>query len=188
MKLKLKQIRENKVLRILLMILKAITSLLIILIVSIIFVQRVSNNKVTVGGYSMFAIVTESMVPKYEVGDMLIAKKVPFDEIKVKDDLVYLGKEGSFNGKVVTHQVIDIEKDGDKNLYHTKGIANTIEDPVVGQSQVYGVVVAKSNILSFLSKIVNNIYGFYFIVFIPFAVMIFLEFIDIIHDKEKIKG
>lgn len=188
MKSKIKQIKENKVLRILLMVLKAITSLLIILIVSIIFVQRISNNKVTLGGYSIFTIVTESMVPKYEVGDMLIAKKVPLDDIKVGDDLVYLGKEGTFNGKVVTHQVIDIERDGDKYLYHTKGIANTLEDPVVSQSQVYGVVITKSNILSFLSKIVNNIYGFYFIVFIPFAVMIFLEFIDIIHDKEKIKG
>ena len=188
MKMKLKQIKENKGLKIGFMIVKALMTFLIILIVSIIFVQRISNNKVTIGGYSMFTIVTESMVPKYEVGDMLLAKKTAFEDIKVGDDLVYLGKEGAFNGKVVTHQVIDIEKDGDKYLYHTKGIANTIEDPVVDSSQIYGVVVAKSNILSFLSKIVNNIYGFYFIVFIPFAVMIFFEFIYIIHDKDKIKG
>ena len=188
MKTKLKQIKENKGLKICFMVLKAITTLLIILIVSIIFVQRISNNKVTVGGFSMFTVITESMVPKYEVGDMLLAKKVPLQNIKVGDDLVYLGKEGSFNGKIVTHQVIKIEKNGDNYQYHTKGIANAIEDPVVDGSQIYGVVVTKSNILSFLSKIVNNIYGFYFIVFIPFAVMIFLEVIDIIHDKEKNKG
>ncbi len=110
MKTKLKQIKENKGLKICFMVLKAITTLLIILIVSIIFVQRISNNKVTVGGFSMFTVITESMVPKYEVGDMLLAKKVPLSNIKVGDDLVYLGKEGSFNGKIVTHQVIKIEK------------------------------------------------------------------------------
>ena len=188
MKTKLKKLKENVGLKVLLMIIKAITTLIIILIVSIIFVQRISNNKVTLGGYSMFTIITESMVPKYEVGDMLLAKKISPENIKVGDDLVYLGKEGSFNGKVVTHQVIKIEKDGDKYSYHTKGIANTIEDPVVSEEQIYGIAITKFQILSFLSKIVNNIYGFYFIVFIPFAVMIFLEFIDIIHDKNKIKG
>ena len=182
---RLKQIKENKGLKILLMILKAITTLLIILIVSIIFVQRISNNKVTLGGYSIFTIITESMVPKYEVGDMLLAKKISSENIKIGDDLVYLGNSGSFTDKIVTHQVIDIEKENGKYLYHTKGIANTIEDPVVGENQVYGVVIAKSNILSFFSKIVNNIYGFYFIVFIPFAVMIFLEIMDIVYNKDK---
>ena len=77
------KIKDNKIIKLLFMLLKAIVTLVIILIVSIIFVQRVSNNKVTLGGYSIFTIVTESMVPKYEVGDMLLAKKTSFDKIKV---------------------------------------------------------------------------------------------------------
>lgn len=185
MKERIKKIKDSKVLKVLFMLVKAIVTLLIILIVSIIFVQRISNNKVTLGGYSVFTIITESMVPKYEVGDMLLAKKISFDEIKVGDDLVYIGKEGTFSDKIVTHQVIDIEVEDDEFIFHTKGLANNIEDPLVGEEQVYGVVVAKLNILSLLSKLVNNIYGFYFLVFIPFVVMIFFEVIDIIHDKEQ---
>lgn len=170
------------------MTIKAVVSFLIILIFSIIFVQRISNNKVTLGGYSMFTVITESMLPKYEVGDMLLAKKTPYNSIQKGDDLVYMGASGTFDGKIVTHQVIGIDEVNGKYQFHTKGLANTIEDPVVSSEQVYGVVVMKCNVMSFLSKIVNNIYGFYFIVFIPFAIMIFLEIIDLIHDKEKIKG
>ena len=185
MKNTIDKIKSNKFLRIIYKILKAITTLFIVLIVSIIFVQRISNNKVTVGGYSVFTIITESMVPKYQVGDMLLSKKIPTNEIKVGDDVVYMGKNGTFEGKIVTHQVIKIEKKGSELEFHTKGIANTIEDPVVHEKQIYGVVITKLSILSLLSKLVNNIYGFYFIIFIPFAIMIFLEVIDIIHEKEK---
>lgn len=185
MKNTIDKIKSNKFLRIIYKILKAITTLFIVLIVSIIFVQRISNNKVTIGGYSVFTIITESMVPKYQVGDMLLSKKIPTNEIKVGDDVVYMGKNGTFEGKIVTHQVIKIEKKGSELEFHTKGIANTIEDPVVHEKQIYGVVTTKLSILSLLSKLVNNIYGFYFIIFIPFAIMIFLEVIDIIHEKEK---
>lgn len=185
MKERIKKIIDNKILKVLFKIFKAIITLLIILIVSIIFVQRISNNKVTLGGYSVFTIVTESMLPKYQVGDMLLAKKTPYDVIKKGDDLVYIGNEGTFAGKIVTHQVIDIEKKGEKFNYHTKGLANNVEDPLVSEEQVYGVVLTKLNTLSLLSKVLNNVYGFYFLVFIPFAVMIFLEIIDIIQEKNK---
>lgn len=181
---RIKKLKDNKILKILFMLVRAVVTLFIVLIVSVIFVQRISNNKVTLGGYSVFTIITESMLPKYEVGDMLLAKKISSDKIKIGDDLVYLGKEGSFSDKIVTHQVIDVVLENGKYSYHTKGLANNIEDPVVSEEQVYGVVIYKLNILSMLSKLVNNVYGFYFLIFIPFVVMIFFEVIDIIHDKE----
>ena len=105
----IEKIKNNKVLRILAMIIKAIVSFFIIIVVSIIFIQRISDNKLTLGGYSIYTIITESMVPKYNVGDMVIAKKIPITELKVNDDIVYLGNKNDFAGKIVTHQIIEIE-------------------------------------------------------------------------------
>ena len=184
----IKKIKDNKALNILFKIFKAGVSLIIILIVSVIFVQRVSDNKVTLGGYSIFTVVTESMVPVYGVGDMIIAKTVDIEDVKIGDDVVYLGKEDSFKDKIVTHRVVDIEKDSSEYVFHTKGVANNYEDPLIGYDQIYGKVLYRCKLLSFLSKIVNNTYGFYFVVFIPFVIMIFLEVIDVINDKEKLKG
>ena len=179
-----KSIKDNKVFKIVWNVIRTICIVLIVLIVGVIVVQRVSNNKVTLGGYSIFTVVTESMIPKYKVGDMLLAKNQDINKIKVGDDVVYLGKVGTFNGKIVTHQVIDIEE-GSSRKFHTKGINNAIEDPVIDGSQIYGVVVSKLSILSIISGLINNQYGFFFIIFVPIVVLVFEIFIDVVNDKKK---
>ena len=67
-------IKDNKGFKIIWNTIKGICIVLIVLIVGVIVVQRVSNNKFTLGGYSIFTVVTESMLPEYKVGDMLLAK------------------------------------------------------------------------------------------------------------------
>ena len=183
----IEKIKNNKVLRILAMIIKAIVSFFIIIVVSIIFIQRISDNKLKLGGYSIYTIITESMVPKYNVGDMVIAKKIPITELKVNDDIVYLGNKNDFAGKIVTHQIIEIEKKGNELYFHTKGIANMIEDPLVEENQILGKVIMKGTILSLISKIVNNPYGFYFVIFVPFAILLVMEIIDFIEEKKERK-
>ena len=183
----IEKIKNNKVLRILAMIIKAIVSFFIIIVVSIIFIQRISDNKLTLGGYSIYTIITKSMVPKYNVGDMVIAKKIPITELKVNDDIVYLGNKNDFAGKIVTHQIIEIEKKGNELYFHTKGIANMIEDPLVEENQILGKVIMKGTILSLISKIVNNPYGFYFVIFVPFAILLVMEIIDFIEEKKERK-
>ena len=180
-------IKNNKVLKVLTMIIKAIVSLFIVIVVSIIFIQRISDNKLSLGGYSIYTIITESMVPKYQVGDMVIAKKVATSDLSVEDDIVYMGQKSDFAGKIVTHQIIKIDTEKGKRVFHTKGIANTIEDPLVEESQVLGKVIMKSNILSFISKIVNNPYGFYFVIFVPFAILLVMEITDFVEEKKDSK-
>ena len=136
----------------------------------------------------IYTIVSESMLPKYEIGDMIISKKTSLDNIKLYDDVVYMGLKGDFQDKIVTHQVIDIKNNGGKYIFTTKGLANPTSDPEVSGDQIYGVVVYKTVILSFLSKIVNNTYGFYFIIFVPFAIMVFLEILEVMREKEALKN
>ena len=50
------------------------------------------------------------MVPKYRVGDVLLVRQIGITEIKDGDDVTYMGKVGNFADKIVTHQVIKIEK------------------------------------------------------------------------------
>ena len=180
----IERIKESKALKIILMIIKAIISLFIVIVISIIFIQRISGNKLTLGGYSLYTIITESMEPEYKVYDMIISKKVSPSTIQVGDDVVYLGKEEDFAGKIVTHRVIKKETLQGTNYLHTRGIANSIEDPLIEENQVLGKVVYKSRILSLISKIVNNPYGFYFVVFVPFAILLVMEVIDIIEERK----
>ena len=180
----LKKIMENKALKIIGNILYYLLVLVVLLILVVVAVQRITNNNLTLAGFRIFNIVTESMVPKYQVGDILVAKTIDPSQIKKGDDLVYLGKDDSFTGKIVTHQVIDIEEENGEYKFHTKGIANEVEDPIVSQSQIYGIIVYKTHILSFISKIINNLFGFYFLIFVPLTILIIVKIIKIRNERD----
>ena len=161
----------KKIFKVLYNIIYTMVFIVVLLILIAVILQRVSNNTLSFGGFRIFNIVSESMIPKYEIGDVLLSKTFEPEEIQVGDDVVYIGKEGSFAGRVVTHQVIGKTEKNGIYEFETKGIANTEKDPTVYEDQIYGKVIYKINILSFISKMINNMYAFYFLIFIPIALI-----------------
>jgi signal peptidase len=183
---KINKLKENKILKTIYNIIYYIMFALVALLLIVVILQRTTNNNVSLGGFRVFNIVTPSMVPKYIVGDVLLSKEVPINDLKVGDDVVYLGEKSDFAGKYITHQIINIEinSDGTKS-FHTKGIANDVEDPLVNQNQIKGIVVYKFLTLSFMSKIMTNLYSMYFVIFIPIAIIIFMNILKIISNKNE---
>ena len=137
----IKKLKNNKALNLCLNIIKTITTIFLILLILIIAIQRFSNNSIAIGGIRVFTIITESMYPEYEVGDMIICKNTSPDNIKVGDNVVYNGEVDDFKGKVVTHKVIDKWKTVDGYRFSTKGVNNMIEDPLITDKQIIGKVI-----------------------------------------------
>ena len=162
--------------------------------VLVVCMQRFSNNEISFLNYRMFTVVTGSMVPKYEIGDVLLVKETKPEKIKRGDAVSYLGNKGQFKDKVVTHEVIEIEVDEDgKYWFYTKGVANLSVDPVVGEEQIYGVIVAKMNLLTLIYKIVAKPTGMLIFVIVPLFYVIGSEFLGFLLEREeerrtKLKG
>lgn len=169
----LKKITENPVLKLINNIIYVILFLIVASVLFVVILQRASNNAIALGGVRVFNIISESMVPKYNIGDVLVVKSIEPQNIKVGDDIAYIGQESTFNQKIVTHQVIKIDYENGEYIFHTKGIANILEDPLVHQNQVFGKVVYKIWILSFISKILSNVYVVFFGIFVPIVILIF---------------
>ena len=184
---KLKKIKENKILKTIGNILYTLLFILVVLMLLVVVMQRATNNTIAIGGFRMFSVATGSMIPVYEVGDVLVSKEIDGEDIKVGDDLIYQGKKGSFAGKIVTHRVISIEKQEDGNYkIITQGVANNAADPEIDQTQVYGKVICNVKILGLIGKLVRNVYTFYFILLIPVAVLIVKNVRNIMNfDKEE---
>lgn len=173
----------KKVLNILLNIIKYICLLIFVAYVGLLAAQKLSDNKLSLAGYRIFTVVSESMVPRYEIGDVVIVKNVNPSEVKVGQDLCYLGKEADFAGKVVTHEVKEVNKDESGNyVYITEGIANVMPDPEVRQDQIYGVVKHKSKVLSFLGKALKNKIVFFLVIFVPILIYIIMKVYKVIDD------
>lgn len=183
---KLKKIKENKVLKFIVNVLYTLMFIVVVLLLLVVIMQRVSNNTITLGGFRMFTVATGSMVPVYDVGDILISKEIKPEKIKVGDDLVYLGKKGSFAGKIVTHRVNSIEKQEDGNYkIITQGVANNTADPEIDQTQVLGKVMCEVGILSFMQKLMKNMYVFYFVIFIPVGILVYKNVKNIINMNDE---
>ena len=182
----MKKLKNNKVLKTIFTIIKTFIIIVSLEFILVVFLQRFSNNKLSLFNYRIFAVATGSMKPKYNIGDVLISKDVNPSKLKVGDNISYLGTQSNFKGKVITHQIVKIEKDEDgKLLFHTKGIANLVEDPVVKESQVYGKVIYKTILLSYIYKFVSTSTGFGLIIVIPLILMVGYEILVTLLEKKE---
>jgi signal peptidase len=178
---------DSTAFKIISIIFKVLIWICLIAFVISVCMQRFSNNRLSIFNFRMFTVVSGSMKPKYDIGDVLIAKEIEPEDIKVGDDISYQGTVNSFKDKVVTHQVVGIEKNDGKYYFRTKGLANLVEDPLVSADQVYGKVICKSFIISLIYKIVSTNVGFYAFIIIPILYIIISEIISTLLEKEEKK-
>lgn len=140
-----------------------ITILLVVAIALCIFVmaQVLSKGYVSLGGYSLFRVVTGSMEPEIPVGSLLIAQSTPIDEIEPSDIVTYRSREAGKFGVIITHRVISVyEGNGGKLYLETKGDANPSSDSdYVEESYLIGKVVFYTGQSNVFSKILNFITG-----------------------------
>lgn len=181
---------KNEKLKKIFKIIKGIINIVVVLVVLafvlLVCLQRFSDNKISFLNYRMFTVVTGSMEPKYKIGDVLIAKEKDPSEIKIGDTISYLATKGEVKNNVVTHEVVNITKDEDGTyLFHSKGLANLVEDPVVNENQLYGVVVYKAKLLSFIRKLISTDIGMLIFIIIPILYIIISEMIAILIEKEE---
>jgi len=155
----------------------------LILLMAFAIVQRTTDNRGSILGIKVFTVITGSMIPVYNIGDILVVKEVEPENIKVDDDIVYEGQKGTVRNKTITHRVLEIDKKEDGNYgIITKGVANMFRDPEINQTQVLGKVMFKIPIISFILKIITNIYV---LISIPVIILINKNIKRIIKMSEK---
>ena len=182
---KLMEIKNSKAYKIVAAIVQIMFVIVLVGFIIVVCLQRFSDNKISFFNYRMFTVISGSMEPKYKIGDVLISKEVDPATIKVGDSVSYLGTDGDFKDKVITHEVVSIKTGEDgKYLFQTKGIANLFEDPTISESQLYGVVIYRSVILSIIYRIVGTTIGFYLFIILPLLFIIGSEILSTMLEKE----
>ena len=128
------------------------------------------------------SVLTGSMEPNYNVGDIVIVKKTDTDELKSKDVITFYSKDPDMEGQIVTHRIIDITEENGQRLFETKGDNNKIadlekveEDDVIGK--VEGRIPYVGKATTFMQ---TNRTAFFLIVILPMLVIMATEVKDII--------
>ena len=181
---KLKEFKTKIENNVIFKITRGIMYVFVALLLLVIIVQKVTNNTLSIFGVRVFMIVSESMKDEYDIGDILISHQVPADEINVGDNITYIGRELDFKNHVITHKVVEKRQVGNEYRFVTKGIANPISDPEIEYNQIYGKVVYKTIILSFIAKMMNNKLSYY-ILYTLVALIISLEIVNWIFEAKR---
>ena len=170
--------------KIFLRVIKSIITLFLLVILVIVAFQKFTHNKVAIGNLYIFQIVSESMLPEYRIGDIIVVKKTKIEDLKVGDDVTYLGSAKNFDGLTITHRIIDIRVEDGKRYFTTKGMSNYIEDPEISEENIYGKVIYHTVLFSFVGRLMTNIV-IYYLLFISVGVSFSYEFISTFLIKKK---
>ena len=178
----------KKAIKLVFKILYQILIVLCFILILIIVLQKVTNSNGSIAGYRIFRVITGSMIPQYDIGEVVISKEISPNKIKVGDDIVYMGTYGEYNGKIIMHEVVRIDKDenGNNTNFHAKGLnTNSIEDPQIKADQIYGVVKLKAGVLTVLYNLATNIYtSFVIITILAFNVFVSFSLPEKIKKKQ----
>lgn len=101
------------------------------------FVINPSANK-TILGFRAYEVLSGSMSPTLNVGDLVIVKSIPPEEIQKGDIITYYPTSSSTT--TVTHRVIGTMLEGNKVVLETQGDAIPQPDTKIYGGSVIGVV------------------------------------------------
>lgn len=134
--------------------------------------------------FSVYTIVSPSMVPTINVYDIIINKAVNNPTDVQKEDIITFTSTGVLsNGLTVTHRVKDILIDEQTNEYEyvTKGDNNLIKDDTPAKySNLIGKVILRFPGLGKVQAFVGSKFGWLVVVIIPALIIIIQDLLKLI--------
>ena len=133
-------------------------------------------------GYRVFNVISGSMEPAYNIGDLLYVKEVNPNEIKVGTPITFVLNEDLV---VATHRVIEI--DAENQHFYTKGDANdTADSAPVHFNNVIGVPQFRIPLLGYVSDFIQHPPGMYITIGIGVVLIVAVFLPDMMEKKKEV--
>ena len=159
----------------------AIGALLCVILIPILIVNCIllfkgassSDEVPSVGGVVPFIVLSGSMEPEIQAGDLIICQQADASQVKKGDIISFFDPEG--NGMaVVSHRVTAIERDDNgQPVFTTKGDANNVEDSAsVTADKVIGIYQFRIPGLGNVAMFMQSTQGLIVCVAVPVALLL----------------
>ena len=127
--------------------------------------------------FSMYTIISPSMVPNINVYDVIVSKKVDdINTIKIGDIITFISKSNLSSGMTITHRVIDIIEDDGMIKLKTQGDNNLSPDSsYVNKDNLIGKVVIRIPKIGRLQRFILGSGGWLLFIVIPGLLLVFFD-------------
>ena len=160
-----------------------------ILLINITLIAKSYINKdevPSIGGTLPLIVLTDSMYPEIESGDLIICRTAEADEIEVNDIISFFDPAG--NGtSIVTHRVIEIVEEDGEILFRTRGDYNNTEDKeLVPAENLVGIYKMRIAGAGHIAMFMQSTAGLIVCVVLPIILLVGYDFIRRhIYEKSK---
>ncbi len=167
-----------------------VVTVLLIAVTAFLVVMMLTTKGNTAGanvfGYRMYSVLSGSMMPEINPGDVVLVKEVPPEEIHVRDVITFYRPDEDGQRVYVTHRVMAITEVGvGTPAYVTRGDASQTDDE---KPVIYPLVMGKMVVtLPWLGKIIDftrNGLGL-LVIILPAFIIIVVEVIKLIRMARK---
>lgn len=106
----------------------AIAVVVVFFSLSIVVITNASKAGNSIFGYTFLQVLSDSMSPEFERGDVIVAQGYNGETLSVGDVVVFVAPSGANQGKTVTHRIVEVLNYGENVKYRTKGDAAQFAD------------------------------------------------------------
>jgi signal peptidase len=149
----------------------------LIINVTLILQSFINESKVPdVFGYFPLAVLSDSMYPVIEGGDMAIYQKEPTSKMSVGDIVVFFDPADSSHQSLVTHRIVEIVNEDGQTQYKTKGDANNTEDSyLVSSEDIVGIYKNKISNAGNVALFMQTTKGMLVCIVLPLCIMVLFD-------------
>ncbi|MCR4430421.1 MAG: signal peptidase I [Tepidanaerobacteraceae bacterium] len=140
------------------------------------------NRAASIMGYKPLTVLSGSMSPFLEPGDMIVVHRVDPASIKVGDVITFRVDDRT----LVTHRVAEVIPQDGRMAFRTKGDANNTEDiDLVTQDRVVGSMAFKIPYAGYIGRFARTPKGFVAMIVFPGVLLIAGEIKNILNELSK---
>jgi len=133
-------------------------------------------------GYTPLTVLSNSMQPHLQSGDLVFIKKAEFKDVEVNDVITFKESDTKF----ITHRVIDVKEQNGQAGFVTKGDNNNVEDSmIVMKDHLVGKQVALIPKLGYVSNFASGPLGFLLFITIPLTGYVCITVYERLSRQEK---
>lgn len=147
------------------------------------------------GADASFVVLSDSMNPSIEAGDVVIVEETPPETIEQEEVITFqAGDPDEYHGgdadtDLVTHRVVDVDRSGEGVEFTTQGDANDQPDAEpVGGEQVVGVVAFSIPLIGWVIDFAGTSLGLLALVVVPCLLLVANEAYELLYTGSDEAG
>lgn len=169
---------------------KVLLWIIILLAALFAFTTLATRDKDKVGnlfGYTPMSVLSDSMSPTFNRGDLIIIKACDPDTLQVNDVICFhtiIENEYALN----THRIIEINSEGGYRRFTTKGDNNMLEDQrVIIDGDIVGKYTGRVPLIGYVMNFLSSSIGFLVVIVLPLLLFFIYQVYHLVMVSIKLK-